>query len=298
MLSLAERRVLRHAPLLVYFADGATLELPDCERALAALGTAGHRAGLVARLQQWWSASLVALVLLLAGIVLAYTHGLPAAAEWVTAQIPPGFEQELGTDVLAALDESWFDPSQLDEDRRETLRQRFAEAAARAAPGVDYRLRFRRGDDGIVVGGFNAFALPGGDIVVLDGLVDNGSDLQVLGVLGHELGHVARRHAMRNVVQTASLGVLAGLLWGDVSGILANAPVLVGALHYSREFEREADAFAIDFMTANGHSTAPLVEMLEKMQRAYGADAGAGPDVFSTHPSLQERIEFLRGAGP
>ena len=127
----------------------------------------------------------------------------------------------------------------------------------------------------MVVGGFNAFALPGGSIVVLDGLVENGTDVQVLGVLGHELGHVAERHAMRNVLQTASMGVLAGLLWGDVSGILANAPVLVGTLHHSREFEREADAFAVRFLRASGHGTEPLAQMLEKMQRVYGRRAAS-----------------------
>ena len=64
----------------------------------------------------------------------------------------------------------------------------------------------------------NAFALPGGIIVVFDELVElAGDDDRVLGVLGHELGHVVHRHSTRQLLQALGLAAIAGVVWGDFS---------------------------------------------------------------------------------
>ena len=80
--------------------------------------------------------------------------------------------------------------------------------------------------------------------LVLDGLVRfAGDEDAVLGVLGHELGHVAQKHSVRQVLQSVGVGAVASLLWGDFSGVAASVPIVAGMLGYSREFEREADEF-------------------------------------------------------
>jgi predicted Zn-dependent protease len=139
-------------------------------------------------------------------------------------------------------------------------------------------------------------ALPGGIIVLLDGLVAFAEDEDaVLGVLGHELGHVVHKHPARGILQSAGLGALAGLLWGDFSGAAASVPITLGVLRYSRDFEREADEFAIALLRAQDVSTQPLYEFFVRVRRLESRrGVGAIPDFLATHPPTEERLERLR----
>ncbi|MFN7433252.1 MAG: M48 family metallopeptidase [Betaproteobacteria bacterium] len=173
------------------------------------------------------------------------------------------------------------------------MEQRFAQAAARFAPEVRYQLLFRRAEG---PAGVNAFALPGGTIVLLDGLVQMlgdpaVADDRILAVLGHELGHVARRHVLRRLLQTAAVSLAATVLWGDTAGLAANVPVLLSALSYSRDMEREADDFALAFLRANGMTPAPLIGLFQELEKLEGKDRRTG--FLSTHPALGERSRRL-----
>jgi predicted Zn-dependent protease len=174
---------------------------------------------------------------------------------------------------------------------RARIAQRFAEFAGRSSPGVDYRLEFRALRSGPAI---NAFALPGGTIVVLDGLIEaSGEDERVLAVLGHELGHVARRHPIRRVLATVGVGVLAGLLWGDISSVAANLGTVLGVLRYSREQEVEADDYAARMLDDAGLDARPLIEMFAILLSESRA-RGSVPSALATHPSMEERIQRLR----
>jgi predicted Zn-dependent protease len=157
---------------------------------------------------------------------------------------------------------------------------------------VPYRLEFRRAGTGAV----NALALPGGTIVLLDGLVDFAGDGDaVLGVLGHELGHVVHKHSARQIVTSLGVGTVASLLWGDFSGVAASVPVVLGMLRYSRSAEREADEFAITLLRTQAASVRSLVEFFERLgalESPFGDDKI--PDFLSTHPATEERLERLR----
>jgi predicted Zn-dependent protease len=295
-----------HAPRLIDLGGGARVQVADSAGITAALGHAGWPPPLVARLQQRWPVALLALATLLALLAFGYLRGLPAAARWAAFALPPQIEQQLGDQVLELLDAQQLRPSQLDPAHQQRLRQRFAEMAQRAAPGVAHRLEFRtietpaneqtpREGRDPSPRGINAFALPGGTIVMLDGLVLAApGDDEVLAVLGHELGHVAHKHGMTHLIRAVGIGSVASLLWGDFAGAAANAPVLLGVLKYSRDAEREADAFAVDFLRASGLGVEPLLgffDFVDKLQKKHG---GAPPDFLSTHPATPERIERLR----
>ena len=281
-----------HAPRLIALRSGATLEVEeDGGRLALTLEGAGVALSSVVRLQRRWPAVLVALAGLVALVSLAYLKGVPIAARWVADRLPVGIESRLGDQMLVALDRHYLGSSRLDAERRERHARRFAQAAAKAAPGVPYRLEFRATSEESI----NAFALPGGVVVLLDGLVRfAGDDDGVLGVLGHELGHVAHRHSTRQVLQSVGVGMLAGLLWGDFSGTAASVPLVLGVLTYSRGFEREADDFAIAFLRANQISIEPFHDVLIRLaEREEHKGIASLPDFISTHPSLAERIEHL-----
>ncbi len=152
----------------------------------------------------------------------AYFAGVPAAAAWLAPRLPDGLEQRIGTEVLRELDSRMFTPSTLPDERRAAIVQRFAGMASAAAPQTSYRLEFRHLDG---KRGVNAMALPGGTMIVLDGLVELVRDDDALmGVLAHELGHVAHQHSLRSLLQAMGVGALAGVVWGDFSSVVANVP--------------------------------------------------------------------------
>ena len=278
------------APRMLALPGGHTLEVPDPMRTLpAALAAAGKRPSWVVRMQRAWPAVALALLLTVAGGVWTYVEGLPIVARAVAHALPPAFDRRIGENLLELLDESALETSTLDAARQKQISERFHRAAAVAAPGVAVRLEFRAGQ-------LNAFALPGGIIVLFDELVELANDDdRVIGVLGHELGHIVHRHSTRQLVQALGLAALAGVAWGDFSSLVSNAPLVLGLMRYGRAFEEEADEFAIALLRANGLSPRPLLDFfmsLKPSDKRRGMDEI--PDFLSTHPDVGSRIARLR----
>jgi Zn-dependent protease with chaperone function len=140
----------------------------------------------------------------------------------------------------------------------------------------------------------NAFALPGGKIYLLDGLLQKANNAdEIAGVVAHEMGHVSHRDLTRMMIQNGSTSFLIGLLFGDITGSGAAIFVtrsVVGA-SYSREAEKNADAFAIDTMHALDRSPAPMGELL---YRVTGAQGGSSIGILASHPLTEERRALMR----
>jgi len=281
-----------NAPRLIALPGGATLEAPDGGgELLRALLDAGMRVSPVVRLRDWPAAVALALAALVALLAFAYLEGVPLGARWAAFAMGPRLEQRMGGELLSVLDAHYFRSSGLTLSRREAIATRFAQGAAAVAPGTPYRLEFRAAGPRVV----NAMALPGGVIVLLDGLVEFAiQEDAVLGVLGHELGHVVHKHGTRQVLQSVGVGAAAGLLWGDFAGSAASAPVAVGLLRYSRDFEREADDFAIAFLRSQNLSAEAVHGFFVRMRDRQRDEIGAIPEFLSSHPSTDERIERFR----
>ena len=283
----------RKAPRMVNFSGGETLQVNDAPEVTQALGAAGRPPPLVARLQASWPLSAVASLLVVALLIYAYMVGLPAGARWAAPSIPQQVQQRMGEALLELIDQRSLQSSKLPEARRSAIAGRFSAMAQAAAPDSPYRLEFRTArqqEDKI-----NAFALPGGIIVLLDGLVDAAdNDDQVIGVLGHELGHVVHHHSMQRLLQVVGLGALTGLAWGDFSGVAANVPLVLGIFRYSRADERAADEFAVRLLRSGGLTAQPLIEFFEIIQAKHGKYMAEVPDFLSSHPAAADRIEWLR----
>lgn len=281
-----------NGPLMLALPQGASLQIDHPYIAESVEQLLGHHDSLAQRMQRSWPAVVVALAFIVAGLVGFYFRGLPWLAERAAAAVPQALEAQIGDEVLKLLDKRVLGPTKDYESEKAAIATRFAEFAARSAPGIKVRVEFRSVKNG---SGINAFALPGGTIVVLDGLVAaSGSDEQVLAVLAHELGHVALRHPVRRATKSVGLGLMAGMLWGDISSVAANVPAVVGLLNYSRDEEREADAFAVKVLTENGLDAQPLIDMFETFQSTQKGTRAAVPDFLSSHPSTEDRIEQLR----
>src|SRR4026209_1203602 len=144
----------------------------------------------------------------------------------------------------------------------------------------------------------NAFAVPGGYIYVNRGLIERTDNMtELAGVLGHEIGHVVRRHTAKQMekAQGANIGVTrACVLTNICNGQVAQAGINIAGTavfaKFSRQDETEADAGAGGNTVRAGISPRGIVTMFEKLiaERKQGRSAVAG--WFSTHPGEEDRI--------
>jgi Zn-dependent protease with chaperone function len=286
------------APRLIKFADGAHCEVRDHAALAALLEAGGHRDGWVVRMQSHWRWALAAVIITVAGVAAGYRWGLPAASEWIAFKLPDKALAQMGESTLAFLDEKVLAPSALPEARKLSLLRSFEMLEVPNGTGADHRIIFRNGR----TFGANAFALPDGTIVVTDQLVFLARhDQEIIAVLAHELGHLSRRHSLRMLIQGSIVGFVVGWYLGDVSNVAAGLPALLLQSRYSRDHEREADAYAAAMLKANGISSSRLADILQRMELAQtSSECGDGTeqsDVFGTymasHPATSERVEAL-----
>ncbi|MFQ5437710.1 MAG: M48 family metallopeptidase [Paracoccaceae bacterium] len=144
----------------------------------------------------------------------------------------------------------------------------------------------------------NAFALPGGHIVLFKGLLEDArSAEEVAAVLAHEMGHVARRDPTRLALRSAgSVGVL-GLLFGDFAGgtaVLYLSEKLIRA-RYSRNAEAKADSFAHETLAASGLPSRPMATLFRRWEKKFGNAQGLRSHL-ADHPDLRGRAQAALAA--
>lgn len=288
-------------PRSLTLADGQSFEVGDVAALARGLRLLGRREAAVTRWQQSWRGVCAALAATVLLVLVAYQWGLPALSRGLAAAAPAALSEHLAQQTLAFLDRGLTRPSRLPEARQAALRAKAQQWFPPAAGGPAWRLQFRASALGP-----NALALPNGEIVLFDALVELAEgDEQVLAVVAHELGHVAARHGLRQLIQSSLVGFIAGAYLGDVSVLVSGLAAALLEAGYSRDFEREADAYAVARLRALGQPPQLLATMLQRLETAHAAAAGevaeeAAGDTASdrqtgwgglaSHPETAERI--------
>lgn len=149
----------------------------------------------------------------------------------------------------------------------------------------------------------NAFACPDGSVRVFSSLMDIMSDDELLGIIGHEIGHVAKRHSKKAFKQElltgaamdaiASAGGTAAALSESQLGALGTS--LIGA-KYSQKQEKEADDYGYEFLKGHGKNPWGMVMSFEKFLTLEGDNADKSSyfnKMFSSHPETKDRIKRL-----
>lgn len=145
----------------------------------------------------------------------------------------------------------------------------------------------------------NAWAMPGGKMVVYSGLIEKLqlTDNELAAIMGHEIAHSLREHARERVSREMATGLgvgIAGALLGlgdvaqNVAGMVANVTF---NLPHSRTHEIEADRIGVELAARAGYDPHAAVSLWQKMLQAGG---GGGPEFLSTHPSPENRLADLR----
>ena len=282
---------------IIRLADGASLSLADCPELAQWFPDSDPVQRIVHWFERSWPTVLVAVVLLLASLFAFQQWLIPGAARAVAERVPAEIEALAARHTLALLQDRLFKPSQLAESRRSAITAQFQALVADLPRGDDYRLLFLAAPEL----GANALMLPDGTTILTDEMVElAASDAELLAVLAHEAGHHEHRHGMRLALQSMALLAAIGIATGD-AGSAASMASSVGLVlienGYSRDFEREADAFATALLTRNGHPASALSDIFARMLEQHGDALDTGLlGYFSTHPSTAERIEAARRA--
>ena len=229
-----------------------------------------------------------------ARLALAALGGLAAGC----THLHPEEELRLGADVHAQL--SWQLPMLEDELVRSYV-SAIGDRIVRAAGPQPFAYRFFV----VVSPELNAFAAPAGHVYVHTGTVLACGDVSELAaVLAHEVGHVAQRHLAENYERRVAAGraqrigsLAAGLVAGPAG---AGATSLLGGLtsvavlnSFSRDDEREADAFAVEILSEAGYDPEGLVSFFRRLVGEGGAGA---PAFLSSHPDTEARVREVSRA--
>jgi Zn-dependent protease with chaperone function len=209
--------------------------------------------------------------------------GINRLAEPIATRVPLAWERPLGLQVIAAVTgEARICDDPGGARALDVMIARLTANGPLRREDVDVRVV----DDKRV----NAFAAPGGEIVILRGLIDAAQSAdEVAGVLAHEMGHVLHRHPTKMLVRVMG----ADLLLQMVSGNAATVGAMAVLLTYSRDAELEADREAVALLHAAGAETQGLEDFFA---RAAGERGGVPlPAFLSTHPSIGDRIAALKG---
>jgi Zn-dependent protease with chaperone function len=279
-------------PRVIRFVGGASCEVFDGDGFQALLESHGVAGSRVAGWERSRRIVLAAVVLVAVLAVSAYRWGLPALAKATANGLPPSALDTISLQIQRVLDGRVFQPTKLSGRRHAALLNAFD--ALRLPPDTKSRLdlRFRNSEQL----GPNAMALPSGVIFVTDQLVDlTPDDRIIMAVVAHEAGHVQNRHGLRQVIQSTIAGALVTWYIGDVSSLAAAAPTALLQAKYSRDLEREADAYAARVLQENGLPVSLLIDALEALDRAHPAGGDTGALAYlSSHPATTERIAWLR----
>jgi predicted Zn-dependent protease len=231
----------------------------------------------------------------LAAVIGAYLYGVPLLASRIVGLVPPAWEQSLGETVAQQMEASLSESGGLevcDADPNSLANRAIARFGAAALEGTgspfDLDIKVVKSDIP------NAFALPGGQVFFFSALLEQAETQdEFAGVLAHEVGHVAHRHGMEQLISTAGTGALIGFILGDMTGIsvAAGLGATIIDARFSRDAERQADAFAAHTAERMDFNPAGLADLINRV----GADDefARALALLSTHPLTDDRKAAL-----
>lgn len=161
------------------------------------------------------------------------------------------------------------------------------EIGDRLTKGAPYSFKWHVAEDPTV----NAFAIPGGHVVVFTGLIQEADSAEeVAGILAHEAEHVLQRHSLKGIVHQLGWRVVLTLFIGDVGGPVREAAAELQVLSFGREQESDADRKGLALMKEAKIDPKGMITFFERLSKKEGTSIA----LLSTHPANADRAEALR----
>jgi Zn-dependent protease with chaperone function len=278
------KAVIQYDKAFVYLNDSMTdyIVLPSSNEFYASIITGINQAekGWYNKLlsQKWYT--LFALVIVLLGLVyLILNEAIPAIA---LKFISVNQEKILGEEFY----KSFISESEIDSTSTFII-QKFSDKLKLSR---QYPIKITVAKDKVV----NAFALPGGHLVVYSGIIKQmEKPEELVALLSHESSHVNKRHSLKSILSRLTMSLTISLITSDINGLsrsLISNAYMLKALSYSRTLEKEADNEGMQLMVNNNINPVGmkwLMQDLRKMNKEVPADIS----FLSTHPLTDKRIE-------
>jgi predicted Zn-dependent protease len=217
----------------------------------------------------------------------AYFFLVPWLAVRLANKVPISFEEKMGNGMFDVLKQGMT----IDPGKTTMINEFFSELHI----PTKYNIRIN-----VVKGEIaNAFAMPGGNIVVYDKLLNGMKNYEELAaLLSHEFTHINNKHTTKSLFRSLSSKVFLSVLLGDVgvisSVIISNADNLKG-LSYGRSLEKEADLNGLQLLSERKIDCNGFVGLFELLQKEAGDSGNKEPaEWISSHPDLQKRIEYVK----
>jgi Zn-dependent protease with chaperone function len=241
-------------------------------------------------LESKWRWALTSVVFL---VVLGYfitTVMLPWAGRELAFIVPSKVNETISSGGMRLLDQKWFEPSELSDDKKNEIRESFTDLI-NTLPNSEfnYKLYFRN------IGEANAFSLPAGEIILTDELVRLAENPeQITAILLHEIGHVHHRHVMQQVIRSSLISVAISMATSDLSALedlVVVLPVFVLKSGYSQADEIEADAYMFEHMVRLQMNPIHFANVIQIITQDKSNIDGTTLKYFASHPETSKRIE-------
>ncbi len=231
----------------------------------------------------------IAFMCVLAFIAGVYFIGIPYAAKQIAYNLPESVSTSLSDMTLKTFDKQYLGTTTLPEEKQAEIQTLFTNVCRYFNAPQSFKLLLRDGKDI----GANAFALPGGIVIVTDQLVNSAENNdEIASIMAHEIGHALEHHALRSVLQGSSVMILLSMIMGDfisVTNLAAMVPIMMIEGKYSRNFENKADDFSYRYLQGNNLPLTSFSDILTRLDK----EAIDNPviNLISTHPPTKERIK-------
>ena len=206
---------------------------------------------------------ILALVVLPPLIFAIWVYAIPAMTDAVADRIPTDWEEKMGKDYFKTLfRDSIKEPDPQVRKALDTISKRLLTAV----PDQPYHFKIHVHPSKMV----NAMALPGGTIVVFQGLINaTETPEELAGVLAHEFQHVLKRHSTRNIVRSEAINLFGLIISGNsdsMTNVILQAGSVLEHLRYSRQLESQADAEGMKMMLATHVDPKGMIRVFEKLE--------------------------------
>lgn len=296
----SKNQVLVNPPLgqaarILDFSDGSrfeTFEFQKMDVLFPSDSVSSFMNRVVHKLEKNMSIALGACFFLVLLIAAAYVYGIPMSAKYLAHKAPYKILVLAEKGTLDTLKRIWqVQLAPLDSQRYPEAEVVFQKIRAQFS---EMHIQIDTTSQGFL--GANAFALPAGQVVVTEGLLNIVTPNELYAILLHEVGHISHRHGTQAVIKNAGLFLIFSLVLGvaDFSSI----PLTLISASYSRDAEREADTYSAQILLSEGLSPLLLSDGLHKIEKK---SARSSEDknktiegILSTHPLTKEREKNLQ----
>lgn len=240
---------------------------------------------------------LLALVLVPVFFVLIIKYVIPSAARSVAPLMPHSVNQRIDEQTLYIFDKTILDESELSVAVQDAVQHNWLAMIKQINDmdlpvGDEYHLLFRKSDALAA----NAFALPGGTVVITDALVELLTDKPeaIQAILLHEIGHVYHHHGMQMMAETLGVTLLMTYVLGDLEGVAEMFNGISATIiqnKFSQSLESEADDFSLAQLNNLGIPSEALADAFIALSKETGTDESLLEEYYTSHPSIKSRIE-------